>query len=353
MSNSSINNLTKDRLHRLLSAIGTTPQQDSQIESADYNWRQPHYFNGGQLEKLRVFAEQFAGSLCEKFGELCRDKFEITAGPASQHFAAELAGQFADNQKNDYFMPFGANPEHPFGFVGIPQQTAGVWARQLLGDSETEDKPGRSLSQLEESLLSDMASAIVGTLGRFYQAGEIKPAKTMLKGQWPLSLADSEELCRITFTVKKAGSQISTELYLILSCGRLDSIAGKNANSEIKSSAGDIYKIICEHLGNIPVRVTARLASVEIGFEEMLNLQAGDIMLLDKTVQEPVTLVVEDRIFGFGRLAKCSDRYAVAVTATKFPSASQNKNTEVSRTSGSQMQGWDGRATNTIAGGKK
>ncbi len=326
MSDSTINNLTKERLHRLFSAIGTAPQQDRQIESAAYNWREPHYFNTEQLNKLRVFTDKFAGLLCEKFGELCRDKFEATAGPVSQHFAAELAGRLADEQKDDYYLPFGANPEHPFGFVGIPQQTACIWARQLLGDSETEDKPGRSLSQLEESLLSDMACAIVGTLGKFYPSGEIKPAKSMLKGQWPLSTAEAEELCRVAFNVKKVGSQSDTEFYLALSCSRLDNLAGKTAGSENKLSAGDISKIIYEHLGNIPVRVTAHLASVEIGFEEMLNLQAGDIMLLDKAVQEPVTLVVQDRVFGFGRLARCSDQYAVAVTATKFPNAAQNKN---------------------------
>jgi flagellar motor switch protein FliM len=326
MIDNNINSLTKERLHRLFSAIGTAQQQDEQVESTNYNWREPHYFNTEQLRKIGVFAEKYAASLSEKLGELCRDKFEVTAKPPCQYFAAELANRFTDKQNNDYSMPFGSNPEHPFGFVGIPQQTACIWARQLLGDSETEDKPGKSMSQLEESLLSDMAVAIVGTLAKFYPAGEIKPAKTMIKGQWPLGNAQGEELCRITLGVKKAGSQSGTEFELIISCGKLDNQAGKTAGGENKMSAGDITKIIYEHLGSFPVCVTANLAAAEFGFEDILNLQAGDIMLLDKTVDEPVSLVVQEQVFGFGRLARCSDQYAVAVTATKFPNAAQNKN---------------------------
>ena len=95
----------------------------------------------------------------------------------------------------------------------------------------------------------------------------------------------------------------------------------------IKAARGkDVYNMILEHISNILVVVKAHLGWVNIGFEEMLNLQAGDIILLDKTVQEPVVLGVNDHLLGYGRLARCANQYAVAVTATKFPGAAANKN---------------------------
>jgi flagellar motor switch protein FliM len=349
MSNGNINNLTKERLQKLLSAIGTAPGQSRQTDSVPYNWREPHYFNSDQLGKIRDFTDKFTVVVGEKFSELCRDKFVSTAGSVSQLFAAGTAGQFSNNQINDYCMPFGAGPEHPFGFVGIPEQTAIVWAKQLLGDNETEEKPGRILSSLEESLLGDMADAIVTTLGKLY-SGDIRTVKNMTKGQWPLNVPDTEELCKITFNVKKADAQNGTESYIVISCSRLDSIAGKNSPGEgqtqTKTAAGDNYKMIFEHIGNIPVRVTADLACADILFEDMLNLQTGDILVLDKTVNEPVTLSVENRVFGFGQLAKCSNRYAVALTETKFPNAAQNKNPAASPAKPAP-------AGNTIAKGKK
>jgi flagellar motor switch protein FliM len=327
MNNSMINNLGRDKLQQLLGAIGSAAQQpDEQTAAPVYNWHEPHYFSREQLEKINSFTERFIGSISEKFAELCREKYDVSAASTSQHFASELCNQFSEKQTSDYCMPFGTNPEQPFGFLGIHEKSAVVWAKQLLGDSDAEEKPGRILSQLEESLLADVAVALVGTLKGLYPSGEIKPAKNMVKGYWPLDSRNTEELYRISLNIKKAGSQNVTQAYFIISCSKLDCISGKKGQNDTKTPAGDSYNMIFEHIGTLPVLVTAHLGWVDIGFEEMLNLQAGDIILLDKTVQEPVILAVNDHLLGYGRLARCVNQYAVAVTATKFPGAAANKN---------------------------
>ena len=67
-----------------------------------------------------------------------------------------------------------------------------------------------------------------------------------------------------------------------------------------KTRNENIPEIILEHLGYTPVCVTVQLASVELSFEEMMDLQVNDIVILDRKVNEPVELIVEGRTACYG-----------------------------------------------------
>jgi flagellar motor switch protein FliM len=81
-----------------------------------------------------------------------------------------------------------------------------------------------------------------------------------------------------------------------------------------KSSAEDISKAITEHLQKMTVSVTAGFAGATLAFGELLNLQPGDILLLDKKVTDAVELTVENRIMFRGLPAKSAGRQAVIIT---------------------------------------
>ncbi len=49
-----------------------------------------------------------------------------------------------------------------------------------------------------------------------------------------------------------------------------------------------------------------------------MSLGVGDILLLDKKTDEPVELVVEDRVLFRGRPARSGGKYAVVITETAY-----------------------------------
>jgi len=319
MSRKVTDSLSRERIQQLLAAVGSRPKEDTaQIETTEYSWCQPHYFDQSQLNKLNDFTKQVAEGVAKRFAHFCKSEFDVTVASTTQHFAAELLDQASDSKRDDYYLAFGIDQEHLCGLICIPTQTAFIWARQLLGDSGAEEDSRVDLSLLEESLLLDITSAIVEELSFVHERCTFQPAKSIVRRQLPFELQGTEELFKITFGFKKAGLEKDFEAYLLILCRKLEPVAGKTTRAAAKSSAGDISKVILGHLQEMTVPVTAQLASTVLTFEEIMNLQVGDILLMDKRVDQPVELIVEGRTVCYGWPAKSAGKYAVAITTTKF-----------------------------------
>ena len=309
--------MSRGKIEQLLMAIGSEPKEDAaQVDAAQYNWQEPHYFNKEQLVKLDNFADTVASAMAKKFAKFCRSEFKVTISSTSQHYANEILSQLSEGERRDYYLPFGISQKHMCGLIGIPGQTAVNWATQLLGDSESDKDPGRDLSQLEESLLLDLASTLVELFSGPDKSLNFQAAQNIVRGQWPLEAEGTEEICKISFEVKKAGSEKSSEAYFLIMCSELTPITGSTAQDSGGLSAKDIPKVILGHLQEMPVLITSQLASVVLSFEELMNLQADDILLLDKKVDQPVELIVDGRTVYYGRPAKSAGKYAVAITNT-------------------------------------
>ncbi len=316
MSNFVAKNLSREKLQQLLAEAGPPKQQDaSQIQAIEYNWRRPYYFSGTQLKKLDDFKKKLTAAIAEKFVALCRSNFDVKITSITQHFAEELIAQTIGGKLQDYYLVFGADPARPCGLVGIPQQTAAVWVTQLLGGTETEKKEEtRNLSQLEESFLLDSASAIVEAFSSSHNVFKFKPAKNFTRGQLPLELQSIEEVSKITFSVEKTEPKSASEAYILIPCKELESAVRQSAQQSTKLSAEDVPKAIAEHLQKMTISVTARFAGTTLAFGELLNLQPGDVLLLDKKITDPVELMVEGQIMFQGLPAKSAGKQAVIIT---------------------------------------
>ncbi len=112
MSGRVTNSLSREKIQQLLKAVGSEPTEDiTQVEAAEYNWHEPHYFNSEQLEKLDNFAQTAANAVAEKFSKFCRSELNVTIESTTQHFADEFLNQSSDSEQKDYYLSFGANQE--------------------------------------------------------------------------------------------------------------------------------------------------------------------------------------------------------------------------------------------------
>lgn len=316
MSNKPANSLSKEKIQRLLAAIGSRPAEDTtKIEAVEYDWHQPRRFNREQLTRLDDFAKKLSKVIVKKFSALCRGDFGVKADSVTQHFAAKLLEQALSGEQNDYFLAFGTAPDQPCGVIGIPPQAAFVLVTQLLGDTDSEKDSKTELSQLEESLLFDVAFVIVEALSDAHADWAFQPAKNIVRGLLSLDLQGTEEFCRIPFNIQKTDSD-GAEAYILMLSDTLERIVGKSGQHADQFPAEKIAKAIREHLQKMAICVTARLSSTVLNFEELMSLQNGDILLLNKRVDEPVELVVNDKTFFLGRPAKSAGNYAVVITET-------------------------------------
>lgn len=307
------NNLSNEKIKQLLSVVGSGPMEDTTgIKATEYNWNQPHYFDRKQLNKLDDLIKKVARAMTVKFADFCHSEFDVSVVSTMQHFAAELVDQAMESGQNDYYLAFGTDQDHPCGLISIPTQTAFIWATQLLGDPESEKNSGRDLSQLEESLLSDLLSALIEAFSQ--KIWDFQPAKNIVRGLFPFELEGTEELCKITFDVKKGDQEKGSEAYILILCSELESAVGKAEQTVGEFSADDISKAILGHMQQMPVCITAQLASTVLTLEEIMSLEVGDILLLDKKVNDPIELITSGRTALLGRPAKSAGKHAVVIT---------------------------------------
>lgn len=327
MSGRVTNSLSREKIQQLLMAVGSEPTEDiTQVEAAEYNWREPHCFNSEQLVNLGYFTEAVTVAMAEKFSKSCHRELNVTVASTTQHYVHEFLSKLSDSEQKDYYIPFGTNQEQMCGLIGIPEQTALNWARQLLGDSESEKDPSKDLSHLEESLLLDLASDLVDIFSDPDKSFDFHSAKSIIRGQWPLELEGTEEIFKISFDVKEADSEKGSEAYFLILCSELTPVTGKTARDSGEFSAEDISKLTLGHLQEMSVTVTAQLASTMLTFEEIMDLQVDDIVLLDKRVDQPVELIVDGRATCCGWLAKSAGKYTVAIAPTALGDTTLNVN---------------------------
>jgi len=312
MSNTAIRNLGREKIQQILASVGSQKTDDSdKVEAAEYNWHQPHYFSSDQIEKLDSFTEKVAQGCAQKFTQLYHNDFNVAIISTTQHFADEFAAD--NNAQGDYYLTFGTK-DQTFGLVGIPGKTAIIWATQLLGDSKSAENSDRNLSQLEQSLLFDIASGIIEALSDSYDNYELHPAGEIVRGQIPIEFEGTKELCKITFSVKKPDSENSSEAYFLILCDKLQTVVGQKVETSKDLSAQDISNAMLDHVQKTSVPVVAQLASTMLTFEEIMSLQVDDILLLDKSVNEPAELIVEGQTIFRGQPAKSDDNHAVVIT---------------------------------------
>lgn len=314
MSSAAGNNLSRKKIQQLLAAVGSAPTEDTtQIEATEYDWHRPHCFSGAQLNKLDLFTKKVAAEVACKFADFYQSDFDVTVGSTTLHFAAELFDQ-ASEQQNNYYLAFGTDQRHRCGLVSISAQAAVAWTTRLLGDSESKEEPDRDLSQLEESLLLDIASSVVEAISGSHNGLDFQLAGDIVKDHLPLELQGPEEVCRIIFNIKKADSDDSSEVCLLVLCNELRTVVAKTAQTNSQISDKDIANAMLDHLQEMPVCITAQLASVVLTFEEIISLQVNDILLLDKKIDEPTELLVDGQTLLRGRPAKSAGNYAVVIT---------------------------------------
>ncbi len=323
MTPSSPHSLSSARVQQLLATVGSAHHQEPAAGAVtEYDWRDPHYFNAEQLNRLAAVMSQVATRMAQAFAHFHNGEFEVSPASVTQHFASALPNLL--ETEHAYSLTFGAEKGRPCGFAVITTETARAWVALLLGEAEAGKDPERALSPLEESLLSDLAAAVLESfLLPLRPQQNLKMENPLGKGQPNIQYELTEEICRIAFRIKKAGDEDPSEVTFLLPCSRLAAPAGKNITAAPRVPPQELARTLTEHLHQMPVTLTARLAATNLRFRDALELGRGDILLLNKALDQPAELLIEGRPILRGRPAQSGGRYALLVTQSQAGSVAE------------------------------
>lgn len=301
------------KIQQLLHAVGSAPAPvEPDPEATAYDWCDPHYFDEDQRNRLAAVMTQVAALLSGRFAHFYKSDFDVKVVSITQHFADGLSRQVELDRS--FSLPFGSDAEHPCGFLAVAAQTALRWAARLLGDSEAGDNPDRAISSLEESLLTDLLTAVTQTfLAALSKPQRLHPAGELFRGTPTAPWEPTTELCRVVFQVREADAD-AAEMQLVLPCETLAPLVGKPLAPQSHPPQEQLARLLMEHVYDVPVAVTARLATTWLSFQDVLDLTTNDILLVEKPIEEPVDLIIGNRVVFRGRPAQSAGQYAVFVT---------------------------------------
>lgn len=300
--------LSQEKIQQLLAAVGSRPNACTNEDAVVFDWKQPRYFNSEQLARLQVFAEAVAAECKTEFFRLYQDDVEVSVVTAEQCFWDGFAEQHGTAC---YRMMLGNGSQPPLGLIHIPESSADAWIGQMLGTSELSREEGK-LSELEESLLLDIAANLTQALSRAYRNGLQLDKQIYDAGMRP-DLTGSDELFMITFEVRQADSeQAPMSASFLMCCDKLQVLI-EEGHSEKPVRTVDYAGIMRQHIDQQMVPLTVQLGKATLLFKDVLNLEPDDVFVMDNSVTDPVSILINNKHVFCGRPARTGEHYAVII----------------------------------------
>ncbi len=308
-------NFTYEKFRQLLAAVGSQRTADGeQVSCVEYDFRKAHYFNTAQFGKLNDFAGMAAGFIAARFASFYSDRFDVAVSGVDQQYAADYFKMTSGTSANSFSLVFGPDQQHPAGFVDVPEAAGRQWLKQVLGDSEKEQEAGAQLSQLEQSFLFDIVSIFVQALVEACKSFGYKACGSILRGQPDLGVQPTEPLCVMGFDVKKAGTEENFRINIVAVCSAFNAVAQKVEQAASKPAPDFLADVITYHIRNILVPLTVQFDSTMLTFEEVMTLQADDVIVLDRKITDRAGIFLMGRKLFSGRLAKVGENKALVVS---------------------------------------
>lgn len=320
---SSRQDMTKEFVEQLTSAARNRPARAPQAEAVDYPFDKPNRFTRGQLARL----DEFAGQIAQCAGMKARQMLQMTVDflPASleQHYAGGLR-QVSGGENFRYVVPISVEAgDGIVGMIGLSEATAAQWLAKLLGGCgpcEADDGgEARELSALERDLLLDIAAGFVEALrtasGSFGGAA-FQATRKLGAFAEVLDPQDAAEYCLLELAAKETGQG---NLAILLTGPTAALLAGEPAARANRAVAVAAMR---GHIDHMPVTAQAML-SASLSVREVMALGAGDVVVLNQPIDEPLDLEVDGKLVLRGYPARQDGQFAVQFA--EFCSARKQK----------------------------
>jgi flagellar motor switch protein FliM len=232
-----------------------------------------------------------------------------------QQFAYVLTDIVTKEQTKHYFLPFNGTDSQACGYLSISPEASLTLIGHMLRDSDTGDDPEKELSLLEETILMDIVTAIIDSFTDAVKeecSTALRRTSKFVKGNWPLHTENLDDMCSISMTVSHPDG--SLELTFVMLSNILEAVVGGKPINTLKPSPQKISNMLMQTMHEAPVRVAAQLCSASISLNDIMNLQKDDILLLGKTIDDPIDVLLNEHLSFKGHQAKSHGKYAVVIT---------------------------------------
>lgn len=276
---------------RQMRSLVDTEDPSPVAEAVD--WSIPHRFRQEAIDSLTLFASKLTGHLENTVAVLSGQPFKLTVEGVREQYAEWLYDQVILEHPKTYYLPLTQTGKGHIGFISLPIETAAILVGCMLRDPETQISRDGQMSSLAESILMDAAAAIAEAIDKgFSEHGKtgIEKTERLVYGDWPVRFHNLEDLCRFEFKAACGKTELSITLTLldeiIADIAQIDGPFGRIEDKKDNSDR------IAKRMYEAPMSVTALLSSSLMTLNDILTLEEGDVVMLDRKVTEPIDVKI-------------------------------------------------------------
>lgn len=285
----------------------------AEIDISDYDWDSPSIFTPAELGKLGDFSAQVGIEISKVLsGQIC-EQVELQSDKPGQCYAENLP--LLDSETANYCVTLATDGGPNCGLIAIPAAQTIEWITKVLGGSASASEQGRELSSLESALLQDILVSVVKAFsdtfqkvgGKAVQAGKEVSAKVELPEANP-----SDEYILLSFRTGQEPQRLA--ISIVLTGEVLAPAAGADIGKQDNESPETIRKKMLANVGLAKLEGYVRLGTVNLTIREVMSIEEGDVLLINKKIDESAELIMRGKVVLSGYPARCEGQYALRIT---------------------------------------
>lgn len=284
---------------------GTTPAPT--LDATDFDFARPRGFTTEKLGRLLELGERLAVEIGKELDELLHDSVEIHARPLTQYYGPQLAERLS--QQKGYGAAL-LSEGKVCGYIWLSASGATSWVAKLLGAGEDGGGAERELSGLESTLLQDiLASLVKAVAGQLPTFKGLTHDAQILRELPSAGETDAREFCEFAMA---AETDTPPTVALLLHTSNVVALVEPPA---AKRAPEENRKDLQKHLERVSMRGEVWLGHASVPVRDLISLEAGDVLLLNRLVGENVQLMVQGRTIASGQPARSDGNYAFQVVS--------------------------------------
>jgi flagellar motor switch protein FliM len=312
--------ISTEELDALMRAARTEPTAGESARPAKavkaYDFAHPDRLSKEQLRHLEMITANGARGMAAQLSEMLRTPAEVEAGPVGEAPGdAFLEGLSADSSVAMVRL----EPQAGKAMLGFDPAFGLALLDRLLGGSGTAAGEARELTEIEKGLMGRVAEGLMGCYAEAWASVlPMKPAFDGIVGAEamnPVTLA-KEALLRTEIEVRFG--PVTGRLHLGVPTAALDPALSKLHSSAFAvTAAGGSEQdagAIRSTLDRMSVELKVELGHAEVSMRDLLELQAGDLICLDRRAGSDMDLRVGTELKFRGRPGRVGRRLGFQVT---------------------------------------
>jgi flagellar motor switch protein FliM len=312
--------LTQKEIDALLTALpkdgSPLPGDDKYIGTARaYDFRSPDKFSKEQMRTLQMIHENFARRLGSALGAYLRAAVQVACVHIEQ-------GSFADFKQNlaapSVVSVLSMAPLPGRILVATDASTATIMLDRLLGGFGRAAKEGHEITDLERTLMEGIMAYVVDGLQDAWRnviTLNVALEETGFNPEFVQVALPSDAAVFMAFETRihdTAGIMSICIPYPVLKPISSDLSPHTWVAGEAKETVTH-RDALMRQLEYVTVDVTVLLGQADVDFEELLQIQRGDVLVLNTVVGRPLPVLVGDARRYFGQPGLSANHVAVEI----------------------------------------